>query len=180
MNDTNLGQEPTVIVVPANVNRALMRNKIPYSQYLDFEKINVALSAEDIRLWNAINDTITIGGKRFNSHLMNSIILRGRSPNLDSGKGHGTGYYYPTNIEGAEAIQYLQQSNAMTEDFYSLHREGDVIFVVIEEGFSLKLEDNSNKLNFLKTYLKKLCEIMPVHKLAKNPLHLQYVSLVTT
>ncbi|MGC3005540.1 hypothetical protein ACPF8X_45925, partial [Streptomyces sp. G35A] len=106
--------------------------------------------------------------------LDNGIYIR------SSGNQNHADILSPSKLELMEAQTWLQQSNAMTENFYSLHREGSILFVVVEEGFSLKLEDNVNKLQFLKAYMKKLCEIVPVHQLAQDPLHIQYVSLVTS
>lgn len=180
-NSSTVGERPTVIVVPSYINRVLARNKLKFSEYLNFEKLRASLSQEDFRFWLALAEATKIAGTNLSNNLIGGVLEKGRGPNF--GKGFDTHLdpsYYASSADIEEAIAYLNQSNAMTENFYSFHREGSTIFVVVEEGFMLKLEDPSSKLEFLKTYLKKLSEIVPIHMLAQDRLHLQYVSLVTS
>lgn len=183
MHDSYVGGRvrPTTVVVPANVNRALIRNKVTFRQYLDYEKIRSTLSSEDIKFWMAANEGVKIGGKPLSSYLAGAILSVGTWANIDRDPvAHVDPFYIPSKREIDEVDAYLNQSNAMTENLYSLHREGSVLFVVVEEGFSLKLEESLYRLEFLKSYMKKLCEIVPVYELAQHPLHQHYVSLVTT
>ena len=171
--------KPTIVVVPSDIHRALIRNKLCLSDYVMFDKVKKALSSEDIKHWYAVIENVKIGGKRLGDHLM--CAANGNSGDYSNASfAHFDPYYYPSEIELQEAKKYLYQSNAMTENFYSLYRDGSIVFVVVEPGFSLMIEDNTNKLEFLKSYFRKLAEFMPVHELAKNQYHLEYVSLVTT
>lgn len=178
---SQMGERSTVVVVPSNIHRVLTRNKLKFPQYLDFEKIRAVISSEDYRFWLGVVDALNIGGVNLSNNLMGSIWDKGRIPDIGSDADkHIDPIMMASQLDKEEALSYLNQSNAMTENFYSLHREGSTVFVVVEEGFMLKLEDSNFKLEFLKSYLKKLSEILPVHKLANDPLHIQYVSLVTS
>lgn len=185
MNDVNKnGRRVTTVVVPADIHRALIRNKVKYSDYLNAKVVMDTLSTLDARYWSAVTEVIKIGGHRlgqtlasaYTSSNMDSVIQTDTNPSSK----HNDIFYCPNNVDKEDANSRLFLSNAMTENFYSIRRDGSCVFVIVEDGFCHHLEEPSNKLNFLRTYFATLSELMPVEMLAKDPLHLQYVSLLTS
>ena len=164
-NVTLTAVNPAVIVVPSVVDLALKRNKVKYKDYTNFAKVKEVLSSEDIKHWHSVIEAVTIGGVQVSDSF--TCI-------------HFDPYYWPTKVDINEAKQHLMASNAMTENFYSLYRDECVIFIIVEQGFMQKLEDFQFKLDFLKSYFRKLSEVVSVKDLTKDRLHLQYIAAITS
>lgn len=179
-NVSKVGIWPTTIVVPADIHKALIRNKLRLSDYVKFDKVKSALSSTDIKHWYSVIDLVKIGGKKLGYPLMCQSGMDTGFPVPGFDQTHFDPYYSPSQEDLTESNNYLYQSNAMTENYYSLYRDANNVFVVVEPGFSLMIEENTNKLEFLKSYYRMLSAILPIHELAKDKYHLEYVSLITT
>ena len=184
-NVTLTAVNPAVIVVPSVVDLALKRNKVKYKDYTNFAKVKEVLSSEDIKHWYSVIEAVTIGGVQVSNKLMGLPInynnVNNGYSNTDSFRCiHFDPFYWPTEVDINEAKQHLMASNAMTENFYSLYRDECVIFIIVEQGFMQKLEDFQFKLEFLKSYFRKLSEVVSVKDLAKDNLHLQYIAAITS
>lgn len=176
--------KPTAIsvVIPADIYRSLIRNKVKRSDYLDAKVALNVLSSLDVKYWHTVTEVINIDGSKLGTTLP-SAIMNQRYASIfmkESETKHSDIFYCPNSVDKEEAKERLFLSNAMTENFYSIYRDGSCVFVVVEDGFCHHLQEPSNKLKFLRSYFKMLSELMPVEMLVKDPLHMQYVTLVTS
>ena len=179
-NVSKVGIWPTTIVVPADIHKALIRNKLRLSDYVKFDKVKSVLSSTDIKHWYSVIDLVKIGGKKLGYPLMCQSGTDTGFPAPGFDQTHFDPFYSPSQEDLTESNNYLYQSNAMTENFYSLYRDECVIFIIVEQGFMQKLEDFQFKLEFLKSYFRKLSEVVSVKDLTKDRLHLQYIAAITS
>ena len=105
-NVSKVGIWPTTIVVPADIHKALIRNKLRLSDYVKFDKVKSALSSTDIKHWYSVIDLVKIGGKKLGYPLMCQ-------------SGMDTGFPVP-GFDQTHFDQNIQSQRVML-DMYSKH-----------------------------------------------------------
>jgi hypothetical protein len=160
-----------IIVVPAWIQRAALRNKLNTIELLDYKKVRAILSLDDMAEWFHVNDSLKIDDINLSNtglqslwsnlspdaqqEISNSVLPLSGSEEIASSANHKL------------TITSDNIGNLLSDQLFQFIRIEHILYIVLSEGFVASLSDASVKADFVKKYLKECYAMTSVADVSK-------------
>lgn len=169
----------TLVVVPGWIHRVAIRNNVNLIDLLNYDSIRPFVSLDDMAQWVYINDKIKLDNSTIGSKSMMEV-WKNLSPDAQRELNNSV---YP--LSGSEEVasganQKLKNArdflgNLLSNQTYQFVRMGNVIFVILNEGFMTSVSEESALLDFIKNYLKECYAMTSVADVSKLGIYSSYL-----
>lgn len=161
-------------VLPGWVHRALLRNKLNILDLMDYSKVRKVLSIDDLAEWFYLNDHLTVDKCK----LSNTFLDFHFHSMTEQQRSEFSVSILPQSASedvAASAKAKLDGSYPMNDSSYEFIYVDNILYVVLNEGFNKILEKPESLMEFVKEYLKKCYEYLPVNEVSKLPIYKLYL-----
>lgn len=177
MYDVTLPSKRRLIVVPAWIYQAVLRNKSNAIDLTDYSKIRAIISKDDMSDWFHANDSTVIDGcVRLSSCELKEAFGK-VSPEHKYEIEWSVIPISRTDGTAKSVRNRFTNQNGVEDVPYRFISTSDITFLVINEGFLTFLDDPAIKLKFIKDYLKELYTYLPMEDVSFYPLFRLYIKL---
>lgn len=152
--------KPQIILVPGWIHRSLLRNKLNTIDMVDYRKMRQVLSLHDMAEWFYMNDRFMVDNTRISSQFVDSV-WHSFTPQ-DRVEHQSSVVPLSASEEIASSANQKLMANTVSDSFYQFVQTTDVLYVVLNEGFMVSLQDTEKKNQFVKDYLKECYAMAPV------------------
>lgn len=160
-----------VIVVPAWIQRAAIRNKLNTIELLDYKKVRSILSLDDMAEWFYMNDFFKIDGKELSNtsliHLWSNISPDAQQEISNSVLPLSGSEEIAGSANHKLSITNGDIGNLLSNQLFQFIRIEHILYIVLSEGFVASLSDAFAKADFVKKYLKECYAMTSVADVSK-------------
>lgn len=156
-----------IFVLPSWIHRQLSRYNLTVNDLRSYSKLREVLTIDDMAEWFYLNDQLTLQNNqcRFSTSILETYF---DSMTLAE-KVELSNSVLP--LSGTEDIansanSKLSATNVMSDCLYQFVRVDNGLFLILKEGFNAELAKKDGVSNFVKAYLKKCYESMPIHRVS--------------
>lgn len=161
-------------VLPSWIHRAAIRNNLNILDLMDYSKVRKVLSLDDLAEWIHVNDSLKIDNCRLSENFIDFHFHSMTEADMAEYTRHAVHLSFSDDVKSSAKAK-LDGSNPMNEHNYDFVYVDNILFVLVNEGFNKAMENNENKLDFIKNYLKKCYEFLSVAKVSSLPIYRLYL-----
>jgi hypothetical protein len=169
-----------IYVIPGWIYRSIIRNNLNIVDVTSYTKMRQILSLEDFSEWVYVNDILKIDNQAY----ISTNTLDGLFNNTTLSREQISEYnnsilpLSSTDSIAKSTSHKLLNDNSMDDKSYSFIAGGEINCVILNEGFLSNINNFSNKLQFIKDYLKMCYSSYPIKRVSMISIFNLYVKLV--
>lgn len=172
------GGQPRTFVIPGWVYRAILRNKVNLTDLNNYSKMRSILSQDDMVSWVYLNDCYKLRKSNLTYDLLKTLF-DGLTTEEMSEYDMAIQPLATTDAVASSTIERLRDVNNMTSaDPYQILNVGDMVLIILNEGFDNAVQSLEDLLNFIRQYLKAQYTVNAIANVSFCPLYTLYIELL--
>lgn len=161
-------------VIPQWIHRTLVRNSLTLMDLFNYGKVRKVMSLDDLAELVYVNEQVQIDKKTIGNNWLDSHFHYMTEAERAEYNRHVLNLSFSEDVKSSVNAKLLG-SNPMNEQNYTFVYIDNILFVLIGEGFLKTMENNDNKEEFVKNYLTKCYEFLPVAKVSELSMYSLYL-----
>lgn len=170
----SLQDRPKTFIIPGWIFRSLLRNKISFTDKIDYTSIRKALSIQDLAELHYLNSETKIDGEYITMNEIEDLYSDMTSAQKIEYKASVLSLATADYI-GKDAVKRLYDEIDENLTSYKFIPGINFTLIILNEGFFNRIEDFKYKKEFVRSYLKTQYLVAPQAYVNKLPLTKAYL-----